>query len=81
MRVHNPTNNAQKIGFAVRDGDKKVWARMEQFAPGETRVIAVTTDDLQSRILISDIKMVTLCSKQPTAEQSFLISPVYLIKR
>ncbi len=81
MRVHNPTPTAQQIGFSVRDGDKKVWARLEEFAPGETRVLAATIDELRAKVLISDIQTVTLCTKQPAVQQTFLISPVFLIKR
>ena len=80
VRLHNPTDKVQKIGFSIRDSDRNVWHRLETFAPGETRVLAATIEQLRAKVLISDVKTVTLCTKQPTAPQMFLLSPVFLVK-
>ena len=79
VKVHNPTNQPEVLGLSVRDGDRKIWYRLETFAPGETRVLSATIDELRAKVLPSDIWTLTLWTRQTTAPQTFLVSPVYLL--
>jgi len=81
LRLHNPTDKAQQIGLCVRDSDKARWTLIETFAPGETRVLSATIDELRTNVLVSDIWTLTLWTHKTTARQTFLASPVYLVKR
>jgi len=81
VRLHNPTDKAQEIGFSVRDSDRQLWHRLEEFAPGETRGLAATIDELRAKVLVSDLFSLTLWTKETKTPQTFLASPVYLVKR
>ena len=81
VRLHNFTDKAQAIGLSIRDGDRQSWFRLEDFAPGETRVLSATIDELRTRVLVSDLFSLTLWTKETGTPQSFLASPVYLVKR
>ena len=80
VRLHNPTTRPQVIGFSVRDSDRQIWHRLETFAPGETRVLSVTIHELRSKVLISDVWTLTLWTHATKTPQTFLASPVYLVR-
>jgi len=80
VRLHNPTDKAQKVGLCVRDSDDARWACVADLAPGETRVLSGGIDELRAKVLVSDIQTVTLWTHKMTAPQTFLVSPVYLVK-
>ena len=81
IRVHNPTDAVQNLGFSVRDGDRALWHRLEEFAPGETRVLSVTTEELSAKVLLTDVWSLTLWTLESKAPETFLVSPVFLVRK
>ena len=65
----------------MRDGDKTCWSCIEKFQPGETRTLLATIDELRSKLLTSDVRYVTLWTRNTKVPQTFLVTPVYLVKK
>jgi len=80
MTFHNPAKKTQRIGLCVRDGDGQRWGCDETFAPGETITLGATINELRSKLLISDVASITVYSNGPKTAQTFLVSPLYLVK-
>ena len=78
---HNPTNKVEQVGLCIRDADKNSWECSENLGPGGTKVLSATIEKLQSKLLLSDIAYVTIWTKRPKTIQTFLVSPIYLVKK
>jgi len=81
LAVHNPTQSTQQLGLCIRDVDKTEWARLEEIAPGETKVLSARLDQLRTKILPSEVLAVTIWTRHPNAQQTFLVTPIYLVRR
>ncbi|MFH0963444.1 MAG: hypothetical protein V2A58_05465, partial [Planctomycetota bacterium] len=81
VRIHNPTDETQEIGISVRDADRNVWYVMEKFAPGETKTLGGTLEEIRAKVLVSDIWTVTLYTRHTEMAETFLVSPIYLVPR
>jgi len=81
MKFQNPTDKTQEIGVCVRDGDRTQWSTIEKFAPGETKVLGGTIDEIRGKLLVSDIWTVTVWTRNTKAPHTFHVSPVFLIRR
>ena len=80
IAIHNPTNKTERLGLCVRDTDANRWQSLESFAPGETITLGARLDDLRANLLPSDVASITLFSVGPDTAQTFLVSPLYLVK-
>ena len=80
VKLHNPTDHPQEVGFCVRDSDRSVWWKLDTWAPGETKLLAAPLDKVQQRVLISDIWTITLFTRNTDRPLTFLASPLYLIR-
>ena len=81
LRVHNPTDKVQSLGLSIRDSQRSVWHYSETLQPGETKVLGVKMDKLQKKVLTSDILTVTLFTVGPKHPYTFLISPLYGLRK
>ena len=81
MTFRNSTDNIQEIGICVRDSDRTQWSCIEKFAPGETKVLGGTIDEIRAKVLASDVWAVTVWTRNTKQPQEFHVSPMYLIKR
>ena len=88
MKVHNPTAARQQLTMTIQDAAGHYVQHVEDVEPGRTKALFLTGEDVSlaladsttGRTDLSSVACITLISAWSERRNTFLVSPVYLVR-
>ena len=81
IRLSNPADHPVEIAVKAIDQDRDSWYHYFTVRAHETAVIRIPIDDLKQKINPARMFAIGFNCRKVTRQQTFLFSPVYLLKR